>query len=95
MIKKILLNSTLLIVLLGLIGAPMASMALIKLEEGEESTVLSVQDERVEKDYEEKEEYIYNDIPEDLEQIIKRFEEELYQESIEATQEEESDILSP
>jgi len=45
MIKKLLINSTLLIVLFILIGAPMSSMLLTKLKEGGSSTaVLSSQD---------------------------------------------------
>ncbi|MBU1132742.1 hypothetical protein KKG08_00520 [Patescibacteria group bacterium] len=92
MIKKILLNSTLLIILLGLIGAPIGSMALMKLSEPENSVVLSVQDKR------EVEENNYlpdeENIPEEIEEVIRKLEEEYYQ-TIESTQEEELDILLP
>ncbi|MFC1624824.1 hypothetical protein ACFL15_00380, partial [Patescibacteria group bacterium] len=68
------------------------SMALMKLDENEDPVVLSTQDER------EIEEYAplprEENVPEEIEEIIKRLEEEFYQ-KLQSTQEEELDILSP
>ena len=91
MIKKILLNSTLLIVLLGLIGAPIGSMALMRLDESENPIVLSTRDEREVND-----EYFpdENDLPEEIEEVIKKLEEEFYQ-ATQSTQEVELDISLP
>jgi len=90
MLKKVLLNSTLLIVLLGLIAAPMASMTLLKLDESDNPIVLSSQDERAEESSTEN-----GEVPEDIEELIRRLEQEMYQETLESSPEEELDILSP
>lgn len=92
MIKKILLNSTLLVIFLGLIAIPMGSMALMKLSEPENPIVLSSKDEREVQTLPDTKE-----LPGEIEDVIRKLEEEYYQttESTQSTQEEELNIVLP
>ena len=100
MIKKLLINSTLLIILFILIGVPVSSVLLTKLKEEKPNAVLSSQDVRegceVTDDLptitEQKETGV--DIPEDIEKFIRKLEEEFYQ-TTQSTQQVEPDILLP
>jgi len=82
MIKKILVNSTLLLVLFILIGAPMGTMIITKLNQKEPAIVLSSQDAR-------EKHKIPDDTPPEIEEYIRKLEEEFYQttQSTESTQE--------
>lgn len=89
MIKKVLVNSILLIVFFIMIGAPIGSMLITKLDSP--STVLSSQSNRENTCEKEDDTTQIDTVPEDIEEIIRKLEQEYYQ----STQEMEPDILLP
>ena len=93
MIKKLLINSTLLLVLFILIGTPISSMLLTKLREEEPNAVLSSQDIREENEISENPTE-WESVPKDIEELIRKLEKEFYQ-TTESTQQVEPDILLP
>mgnify|MGYP006910767801 CR=1 FL=1 len=106
MIKKLLINSTLLLVLFILIGTPMSSMLLTKLKEEKPNSVLSSQDAREKNEIPEdlakqtglpavaEQDEAKADVPKNIEEFIRKLEEEFYQ-TTESTQQVEPDTLLP
>lgn len=105
MIKKLLINSTLLMVLFILIGAPMSSILLTRLKEEGSTAVLSSQDIKEENEITECSTELEDlpaqtgpstqtSIPKDIERFIRKLEEEFYQ-TTGSTPQVEPDILLP
>lgn len=74
---KVLTNSVLVIVLLGIIAIPIGSMAIIRLDE--KASVLSAQDVRT--DENQIPDYTQREVPKDVEDFIIKMEKEFYQSS--------------
>jgi len=74
---KVLTNSVLVIVLLGIMAIPIGSMAIIRLDE--KASVLSAQDVRT--DENQIPDYTQREVPKDVEDFIIKMEKEFYQSS--------------